>query len=192
MSRCLGQISLIAFPAMIIAACDREPAAPPATNQATSEISTTIAPAALIKADGTAAGSVTLNQDPNGVGVTIAATGLPPGVHGVHLHAVGACDAPTFESAGAHWNPTGRHHGRDNPQGSHLGDLANLNIGADGGGESIFAIGAARLSEGASAIMDADGASLVVHAKPDDYKTDPSGDSGDRIACAVVAAATGS
>ena len=186
MSRSVRRISLCAVPALILAACDQEPAAPLETDQATSEIATATAPAALIQADGTPAGSVTLKQDPNGVSVTIAAGGLPQGVHGVHLHAVGKCEGPKFESAGAHWNPTNRQHGRDNPEGAHLGDLANLSIGADGSGESIFSIGAARLSEGTNAIMDADGTSLVIHARPDDYKTDPSGNSGDRIACAVL------
>ena len=187
MSHCVRPILLAALPALFLVACNREPGAAPQANQAASPpIATTTPPAALIKSDGTPGGSVTLVQDPNGVSVTIAATGLPRGVHGVHLHAIGKCDPPKFESAGAHWNPTERQHGRDNPQGAHLGDLANVEVGADGSGESIFAIGTARLSEGANAILDADGTSLVIHAKPDDYKTDPSGDSGDRIACAVL------
>lgn len=189
MFRRIGQISLSALTALILVACDREPAAPSVANQATSETSAKIAPAPLVKAEGVPAGSVTVKHDPNGVSLTIAAAGLPPGAHGVHLHAVGKCQGPKFESAGAHWNPARREHGRDNPQGAHLGDLANLEIAADGSGESIFAIGSASLTEGANAIVDSDGTALVIHAKRDDYRTDPSGDSGDRIACAVISAA---
>ena len=118
--------------------------------------------------------------------MSIAAIGLPPGVHGVHLHAVGKCDGPKFKSAGPHWNPTSRKHGRDNPEGWHLGDLTSIEIGADGSGHSSFSIEAARLTDGPNALLDADGASLVIHANPDDYKTDPSGNSGDRIACGVI------
>ncbi len=189
MSRSISQLALLALPAVALAACERESAAPPQSNQAVSEIATRIPSAALVKPDGAAAGSVTVEETPNGVAVTIASTGLAPGAHGVHLHAVGKCDAPKFESAGAHWNPAGRQHGRDTPEGSHLGDLANIEIAADGKGESIFSIGAARLSDGTNAVADADGTSLVIHAKADDYKTDPSGNSGDRMACAVLAPA---
>jgi Cu-Zn family superoxide dismutase len=133
-------------------------------------------------------GSASLASDPNGVTVTIDASGLPQGMHGLHLHEKGLCEGPKFESAGAHWNPAGKKHGRDNPQGAHLGDLANLEIGADGKGTAKFLIAGATM-EGANGIADADGTSLVVHAKADDYKTDPSGDSGDRIACTVLDAA---
>ena len=182
MSRSVRRILLLALPAFALAACNQEPAAPPGTNQAVSQPSEATIPAVnLITADGGAGGSVSLAESAGGVEVTIAATGLPPGTHGLHLHAVGLCDVPKFESAGAHWNPTGRQHGRDNPQGAHLGDLANVEIGADGSGNSVVAIEATQM-----AMADADGTSLVIHAKADDYKTDPSGDSGDRIACAVI------
>jgi Cu-Zn family superoxide dismutase len=110
--------------------------------------------------------------------ISVQAEGLSPGVHGIHLHEVGRCDGPGFQTAGGHWNPHSRLHGRDNPQGAHLGDLPNLDVGADGRGSAEFTI------EGS--LADADGTSLVIHAKPDDYKTDPSGNSGDRIACAVL------
>ncbi len=140
----------------------------------------------LIKADGSAAGTVILEETTNDLIVMVAANGLPPGVHGVHIHASGMCDTPRFEAAGDHWNPTGRRHGKDNPQGAHMGDLLNIEIGADGTGSARFLIPRARLTEGANAINDADGAALVVHAQADDYKTDPSGNSGDRIACAVI------
>lgn len=182
MSLAIRRISIAALPMLMLGACNRESAAPPEANQAASaEVAGRIVPAALTKADGTPAGSVSVEDTANGVNVTIAASGLPQGVHGIHLHAAGKCEGPKFQSAGAHWNPTSRKHGRDNPQGAHLGDLANLEVGADGKGGSTFLIAATR-----TALADADGTALAIHAEVDDYKTDPSGNSGDRIACAVI------
>ena len=117
--------------------------------------------------------------------MTIAATGLPAGVHGVHIHTTGKCDAPDFTTAGGHWNPTGKMHGSENPMGPHEGDLPNLTVGADGSGNLTFTVAGASLAT----MLDADGAAFVVHAGSDDYKTDPSGNSGGRIACGVFAPA---
>ena len=142
--------------------------------------------AALKKGDGTDIGMVTLSEDGNGVTIKVEATGLEPGVHGLHLHTVGRCDGPKFESAGPHWNPTGKQHGRDNPQGAHLGDLANLDVGEDGRGTSTFLVSGATLGGAQNSLLDLDGAALVIHAKADDYMTDPSGASGDRIGCAIL------
>ncbi len=116
--------------------------------------------------------------------IGVIATGMPPGVHGVHVHMMGKCEAPKFESAGAHWNPTMKQHGRDNPAGAHHGDLPNLTIAPDGAGRLSFMVPAGTL-KGANSLLDADGSAIVIHAKPDDYRTDPSGNSGDRIACGV-------
>ena len=138
--------------------------------------------------DGAALGSVAYSDGAGGATMTVTASGMPAGTHGIHLHEKGLCDGPKFESAGAHWNPAGKQHGRDNPQGAHLGDLANLEVGADGTGSASFTVAGAMMTSGATMLADADGTALVVHAKPDNYKTDPSGDSGDRIACAVIAA----
>jgi len=130
----------------------------------------------------------TLRQTAAAIAIHVEAVGLAPGTYGVHLHAVGRCDPPAFAGAGGHWNPAGRQHGRDNPAGAHLGDLPNLSVGSDGRGVSDFEIAAAALSgEGANALLDADGAAIVVHAQADDYRTDPSGNSGARIACGVIA-----
>lgn len=120
-----------------------------------------------------------------GLEVRVQAAGLPHGEYGVHVHATGRCDAPGFESAGAHWNPAGRRHGRLNPEGRHLGDLDNLVVNADGG-RLEFVIHGATLHGGELPIVDADGAAIVIHAGPDDYRTDPSGNSGARIACGVL------
>jgi len=143
-------------------------------------------PAELKTPDGGNAGMVTLSEDAKGVTVKVEVAGLQPGPHGLHLHAVGRCEGPKFESAGPHWNPTGKQHGRDNAQGAHLGDLANLDVGADGRGVATFTVGGAGLLSGEHPLLDLDGAALVVHAKADDYKTDPSGASGDRVACAIL------
>jgi Cu-Zn family superoxide dismutase len=115
--------------------------------------------------------------------VIVEASALPPGDHGLHIHMVGLCEGPAFASAGPHWNPDMKMHGRDNPMGAHRGDLPNLQIGTDGTGTVSF-----DLPGEASALLDADGASIVVHAAPDDYKTDPSGNSGGRVACGVFTA----
>ena len=138
--------------------------------------------------DGALLGTVTVSEDPSGVMMNVSAVAMPVGVHGIHLHEKGLCEGPKFASAGAHWNPGAKLHGRDNPAGPHAGDLANLTVVADGTAKSSIPVAGVMLASGAMMLADADGTALVVHAKPDDYRTDPSGDSGDRIACAVIAA----
>jgi superoxide dismutase, Cu-Zn family len=123
----------------------------------------------------------------DGVRIRIEAVGMPSGGFGAHVHTTGTCTAPDFASAGPHWNPSGRQHGKDNPQGMHMGDLPNLQVGADGRGSIEYVIPNARLRSGANPLLDADGAAIVVHAAPDDYRTDPSGSSGARTACGVLA-----
>ena len=138
--------------------------------------------------DGALLGSVMVSEDPGGLVMNVSAIAMPAGVHGIHLHEKGLCEGPKFASAGAHWNPGAKQHGRDNPAGPHVGDLANLTVAADGTAKSSIPVAGVKAASGAMMLADADGTALVVHAKPDDYKTDPSGDSGDRIACAVLAA----
>jgi Cu-Zn family superoxide dismutase len=114
-------------------------------------------------------------------------TGLSAGSHGIHVHAVGRCDAPSFASAGAHFNPAGRQHGLDNPMGSHAGDAPNISADATLRAEVDVTFSNTTLTTSASnTLLDADGSAVVVHANPDDQKTDPSGNSGARIACGVV------
>jgi Cu-Zn family superoxide dismutase len=119
------------------------------------------------------------------VNISIAVVGLSPGVHGMHLHASGACDAPGFESAGAHLNPGGRQHGTSNPAGAHLGDLPNVTVGNGGSGTVSATLPGPRDAVLAE-LFDGDGTAVVVHATADDYRTDPSGNSGGRIACGVL------
>jgi Cu-Zn family superoxide dismutase len=121
-------------------------------------------------------------SEPTGIMLRINASGIPAGQHGVHLHSVGKCEAPKFTSAGPHWNPTEKKHGHRNPAGYHMGDLGNLGVGADGKLVVALLVPEATLD----GIRDADGTALVLHAKADDEVTDPSGNSGDRIACAVL------
>jgi Cu-Zn family superoxide dismutase len=140
----------------------------------------------LIDASGREIGRVEISEDPTGVTLRLTAEGLPEGTHGVHLHEKGICDPP-FDSAGAHWNPGSKQHGRDNPMGAHLGDLDNMDATAGSAVEKTFTIAGVSIGGDANQLADADGTSLVIHADRDDYRTDPSGNSGARIACAVLA-----
>ena len=137
--------------------------------------------AMLRTATGGDVGRATATEVEGGLRFTVDATAMPPGTHGAHIHTTGRCDAPTFESAGGHWNPTGAKHGSMNPQGPHEGDLPNLLIDSGGRGTIGVTIPGATMA----GLLDADGAALVVHAGPDDLMTDPSGNSGGRIACGV-------
>ena len=137
---------------------------------------------ALVNSAGGQVGAVQSELRPEGTYLRIAVEGLPPGEHGLHLHAVGRCDIPAFQTAGAHWNPMGRQHGPLNRNGAHAGDLPNLTVSANGRGAINFLVSGHDMH-------DPDGTSLVIHAKPDDLQTDPSGNSGDRIACAVITSA---
>lgn len=142
------------------------------------------ASAVLRDATGREVGTARVRQVGDGVQVSLQGAGLTAGTHGAHLHAVGRCDPPDFASAGPHWNPTGRQHGKDNPAGMHKGDLPNLTIGSDGRGNLESSVEGSTLAD----LLDADGTAVVVHATADDYRTDPSGNSGGRIACGVLTA----
>jgi Cu-Zn family superoxide dismutase len=144
------------------------------------------ASAALKTPDGKPVGEAQFTAAPDGVALTVTVTGLPQGTHGIHLHTVGSCQAPDFASAGSHWNPMKKMHGLDSPQGAHMGDLPNLVVNADGTGTLKATIKGATLGKDAMGLFDSDGTAIVIHAAPDDYKTDPSGSSGARIACGVV------
>jgi len=145
------------------------------------EVMDTAAAAMMRDAAGRELGRVSVRFEDDLIRVWGNLTGLPPGEHGFHIHTVGRCDPP-FETAGPHWNPANRQHGRQNPNGSHEGDLNGFIVGSDGVGHvnDVFTI------QPLNPLFDADGSSLVVHAQADDYKTDPSGNSGARIACGVL------
>ena len=141
--------------------------------------------ATLRFANGLPAGTAQLYGNGTEVNISIGLAGFQPGVHGVHLHMVGKCEAPGFTSAGGHLNPGGHQHGSENPSGAHLGDLPNATIGAGGAG-TVSAVLRGTRSVILPQIFDADGTAVVVHAKADDYRTDPAGNAGDRIACGVL------
>ena len=148
------------------------------------------ATAPLLDAAGQEVGTLTLRDAP-GQALTIEGEvrGLPAGTHGIHFHAVGQCDpAGQFASAGAHFNPASRKHGLESADGPHAGDLPNLVVGADGRATVRMATPRATLGRETASLRDADGSAIVVHAAPDDQRTDPSGNSGARIACGVISA----
>lgn len=145
-----------------------------------------IAAAGLFSANGVSVGEARFVRTGSKLEMIVTANGLPAGPHGIHLHTTGRCDAPGFASAGGHLNPGGRQHGMNNPMGRHLGDLPNLEVASDGRGSlTVPLAGDAAVIE--AQLFDADGTAVVIHASADDYRTDPSGNSGGRIACGVVA-----
>lgn len=142
------------------------------------------AAADLKTADGAAAGKATAATINGRITLTLQVQGLPPGQHGAHVHMTGKCDAPKFESAGGHWNPADAQHGLDAPAGQHAGDMPNLVVDDNGRGTLEYELKGATFA----GLMDDDGSAMVVHASADDQKTDPSGNSGDRIACGIFKA----
>ena len=144
-------------------------------------VSTRHATATLRDAAGDVVGFAAFSEmGSHGVQVVVVARGLTPGLHGLHVHALGSCTAPTFASAGGHFNPLGTTHG------SHAGDLPDLHVNQAGIGTMVGAITAFTLLPGPLSLFDGDGSALVVHASPDDHVTDPSGNSGARIGCGVI------
>src|SRR5215217_845699 len=138
-------------------------------------------------ANGDAVGMATFMQESGGVRLKGQFKGLPPGDHGIHVHAAGKCDGPDFMTAGGHFNPTSKQHGLNNPQGAHAGDMVNLKVASDGTGSIDYLLKDVTLGSGAGSLFGPDGTALVVHAMPDDEMTDPSGNSGGRVACGVIA-----
>ena len=138
--------------------------------------------APLINASGQTIGSIVATQVADGVAFRVRATSLPPGVHGIHVHPIGRCDPPDFSSAGTHWNPTNKQHGLNNPNGPHAGDMPNITVDANGGINATVVLPHATMAQ----LLDADGSSVMIHASADDYVSQPAGNSGAKIACAVI------
>jgi superoxide dismutase, Cu-Zn family len=145
------------------------------------------AEAVLKDKDGKQVGVATLIQTPDGTRIAVTGYRLTAGKRGLHIHEVGACQPPDFESAGAHFNPGGKKHGKANPEGPHAGDLGNIDIGAAGDGTIDVTTKAVTLNPGQTSLLGGKGTSIVLHAMPDDERTDPSGNTGARIACGVIA-----
>jgi Cu-Zn family superoxide dismutase len=147
----------------------------------------TAASARLIDATGATVGWAKLTEDAAGrVHVNVQVEGLTPGHHGIHLHAIASCVAPAFTSAGGHHNPLGAQHGLDNPAGAHAGDLPNLDVNIVGRGRLQATTDRATLTAGPLSLFDANGSAIIIHAAEDDQLTDPTGNSGARVACGVI------
>ena len=143
----------------------------------------------LINTNGQQVGEATLTETPNGVLIRLALPPNPPGVspgtHALHIHEVGKCEPP-FKSAGGHFNPLGKKHGYLNKGAGHAGDLPNIHVPEKSPMTMEFMAPQISLTRGKNALFDADGSALVIHTGEDDYRSDPAGESGDRIACGIV------
>ncbi len=144
--------------------------------------------AVVIKnAQGDQVGDLNLTQEADGVKVVLNLTKLKPGIYAVHFHENGVCKGPDFKSAGDHFNPTKAKHGMNTPGGPHAGDMPNVEVKEqDGVGHLELVNKMVTLKPGPNSLLKTGGTSIVVHAKPDDYKTQPSGGAGDRLACGEI------
>ncbi len=156
-------------------------AAPRAFAQAAAPAAAT-ATASLSDAAGKPVGSAKLTQTAHGILIAVDLHDLKPGTHAIHLHETGKCEGPAFKSAGGHYNPAHKQHGFITAEGAHAGDLPNLEVPASGSVKAEFIAGDATFDT----LLDADGGAIVIHAKTDDYKSQPAGDAGDRVACGVI------
>jgi len=145
------------------------------------------AKATLRNASGDTLGKAVFIEDPNGVKIVMNVYGFPPGPHGFHIHTTGQCDPSDFASAGGHFNPHGKKHGLNNPDGSHAGDLPNLIVAFDGTATGEWFLNGVYLGSDENSLLKPGGTALVIHENADDGMTDPSGNSGPRIACGVIA-----
>lgn len=174
--------TLILSSVFILGACGKGNMKIPVTGESTEKIQ-----APLINTDGDEIGKVELSEGKDGVTIHVEAKDLSPGEHGFHIHENGECTPPTFESAGGHFNPTNKEHGFDNPKGFHLGDLPNIEVEEDGRVNAVISGIDVTLQSGKeNSILDEGGSAIMIHEKADDYKTDPAGNAGDRVACGVV------
>lgn len=136
--------------------------------------------------DGKTIGRANFRQQSDGVLVRLEVTGLKPGLHAVHVHAIGKCDPPGFTSAGGHFNPADRKHGLNTAAGAHAGDLPNMLVGKNGSGAFSVKTDGISLRPGAASVFDSDGSALIIHAGVDDHVTDPTGNAGDRVGCGLI------
>lgn len=167
---------------LLLTGCGKKPDSLPVSAE---QVETLSAP--IINIAGKEIGEVTVTETTEGVTFEIIAEGLPPGKKGTHIHETGKCTPPDFKSAGSHLNPEGKEHGFENPKGYHLGDLPNIEVGKDGTINVSLTLNEMTLKRDAkNTILDKDGSAFVIHEDKDDYKTDPAGNAGARIACAAL------
>lgn len=138
----------------------------------------------IVNAKSEIIGEAVFSETEKGVIIQVKAENLEPGVKAIHIHETGKCGPPDFQTAGSHYNPKKTKHGFDNPKGYHAGDLPNITVSKTGKVNVKLTVPAVQLT--ADSLMDQDGSALVIHEKADDYKTDPAGNSGSRIACAAL------
>jgi Cu-Zn family superoxide dismutase len=147
----------------------------------------TAAKATFLSKEGREIGTATLSQTANGVLIQLDVRGLPQGDHAFHIHQVGRCEpSGQFKSAGGHFAPRDKKHGFQDDAGPHAGDMPNQYVQESGALKADVINSHVRLEQGEASLLDEDGSALVIHANPDDYRSQPSGQAGDRIACAVV------
>jgi superoxide dismutase, Cu-Zn family len=149
-----------------------------------------MAKAELHNGQGELVGIATLTETTDGVRVVAHVHNLPAGYHGFHIHEVGKCEPPGFKSAGEHFNPQRTPHGLKEPKGGHGGDLPNLLVGPDGTGVLVAYAPVVTLRADQNSLFHGGGTAFIVHSQPDDQLTNPSGNSGDRLACGVITRAT--
>jgi Cu-Zn family superoxide dismutase len=142
--------------------------------------------AEIVNAQGQKIGTARIVPAKKGVKIEVNVSHLPPGKHGIHIHAVEKCEGPAFTTAGGHLNPDAKKHGKDNPEGPHAGDLLMIDAKADGTAKATLLDTMVTLGDGPNSLFHEGGAAIVIHEKEDDYKTDPTGNSGGRIACGVI------